>query len=87
MSETLSLEHLQKFLLENFDLRPEQVTPSARLIEDLDLDSLDAVDLAVRLEQDTGIEIGEDELKSLVTVGDVLSMLERKLEPSAGPPA
>ncbi len=85
MSGAVTLEQLQKFLMAHFDLRPEQVTASARLVDDLELDSLDAVDLVVRLEQETGVEIAEDELKSLETVQDVLSLLQRKLEtdPSA----
>jgi acyl carrier protein len=86
VSEVVTLEQLQKFLMENFELRPEQVTPSARLVEDLELDSLDAVDLVVRLEQETGVEIAEDELKSLETVQDVLSLLRRKLETDPGAP-
>jgi acyl carrier protein len=80
VSEAVTLEQLQKFLMANFELGPEQVTPSARLVEDLELDSLDAVDLVVRLEQETGVEIAEGEIKGLETVQDVLSLLQRKLE-------
>jgi acyl carrier protein len=76
----MTLEQLQKFLVVHFDIRPEQVTTSARLVEDLELDSLDAVDLLVRLEQETGVEIAEDELKGMKTVQDVLDVLQRKLE-------
>lgn len=79
--EAVTLEQLQTFLMVHFDLRREQVTESARLIEDLDLDSLDAVDLVVRLEEETGVEIAEGELKSMETVRDVLHVLRRKLEP------
>jgi acyl carrier protein len=87
MSEAETLEQLQKFLMVHFDLRPEQVTPSARLLEDLDLDSLDAVDLVVRLEQETGVEIFEDELKGMETVQDVLNVLQRKLASHQNPHA
>jgi acyl carrier protein len=80
LSEAVTLEQLQKFLLVHFDLRPEQVTTSARLVEDLELDSLDAVDLVVRLEQETGVEILEDELKRMETVQDVLRVLQQKLQ-------
>ncbi len=86
MAEVVTLEQLQKFLMENFELRPEQVTPSARLVDDLELDSLDAVDLIVRLEQQTGVEIAEEELKSLETIQDVLALLGRKLATGPGEP-
>ncbi len=84
MSEAVSLEHLQKFLSTHFDVPPAHVTLSARLVEDLELDSLDAVDLVVRLEQETGVEIAEAELKELVTVEDVLRLLRDKLRGDAG---
>jgi acyl carrier protein len=86
VSDVVTLEQLQKFLVKNFEVRSEQVTPSARLVDDLDLDSLDAVDLVVRLEQETGVEIAEDELKSLETVQDVLDLLGRKLPTGPGEP-
>jgi acyl carrier protein len=85
MLEVMTLEQLQKFLMVHFDLRPEQVTESARLVEDLELDSLDTVDLLVWLEQETRVEIAEGELKSMETVQDVLQVLRRKLETYRGP--
>ena len=75
----VTLERLRQVLGPHFDLRPEQLVPSARLVEDLQLDSLDAVDLVVRLEQETGAEITEDELKSIRTVQDIVDILQRKL--------
>jgi acyl carrier protein len=84
--EAVTLEQLQKFFLAHFDLPSKQVTPGARLVEDLDLDSLDAVDLVVRLEQEMGVEIAEEELKSLETVQDVLHLLQRKLAADPGIP-
>ncbi len=75
----VTLEELRKFLTIHFEVQPEQVVPRARLVEDLELDSLDAVDLVVRLEQQTGIEIAEEELKRMETVQDVLDLLHVKL--------
>ena len=55
-----------------FGLEPAQVEPSAHLIDDLDLDSIDLVDLAVCLEEERGIKLTEDDLKSVRTVGDAV---------------
>lgn len=78
MADVVTLDQLRTFLVSHFELRPDQVVPPARLVEDLELDSLDAVDLVVRLEQETGVEIAEEELRTLATVQDILDLLGRK---------
>jgi acyl carrier protein len=70
---------LRETLVAAFELAEDQVVPDARLVADLELDSLDLVDLVVRLEQDTNLEIDEEELKSISTVQDVVDLLHRKL--------
>jgi acyl carrier protein len=57
-----------------FELRPEAVTLGARLFEDLELDSIDAIDMLVELQARTDKRIDEDELKKLRTVEDVVSL-------------
>ncbi len=57
-----------------FELRPEAVTLGARLVEDLELDSIDAIDMLVELQAKTDKRIDEDELKKLRTVEDVVSL-------------
>jgi len=74
---------LRETLVSAFELREDQVVPTARLIADLELDSLDLVDLVVRLEQDANLEIEEDELKSISTVQDVVDVVHRKLNAPA----
>ncbi len=80
LSKDEVLEKLKEVLTTGFGLRGDQVVPTARLVEDLDLDSLDSFDLVVRLEQETGEEIKEDELKSIQTIQDILDVIHRKLE-------
>ena len=70
---------LRETLVGAFELAPERVVPDARLVADLELDSLDLVDLVVRLEQDADLQIDEEELKSIATVQDVVDLLHRKL--------
>jgi acyl carrier protein len=55
-----------------FETPREKVTPDARLNEDLDLDSIDAVDLVVKLQQMTGRRIKPEDYKTVRTVGDVI---------------
>ena len=62
-------------MTELFEIEPETVTLEARLSEDLDLDSIDAVDLVVKLQELTGNRIKPDEFKSVRTVGDVIERI------------
>lgn len=75
----LILETLSKNLHELFEVPRERVTPEARLYEDLDLDSLDAVDLAVQLQELTGKRIAPAEFKTVRTVGDVVERVHALL--------
>jgi acyl carrier protein len=62
-----------------FDLKQSQITPEARLYEDLDLDSIDAVDLVVRLQEITKKRIQADQFRAVETVGDIVSAVEKLL--------
>ncbi len=55
-----------------FEVPAAQVVPEARLYEDLDLDSIDAIDLVVKLQQFTGRRIKPEDYKTVRTVGDVI---------------
>ena len=67
-------------LKSEFQLREEDLHPGAHLIDDLDLDSIDAVDLAVNVEQELGLSLSEGELKSIQTVQDVVDLIHGRLE-------
>ena len=66
---------LSKYLQDLFDLPAERITLSARLFDDLDLDSIDAVDLVVKLQEYTGRKISPSEFKSVRTIGDVVDKI------------
>ena len=63
---------LQHYLVTMFEISPEKITRDARLFEDLDLDSIDAVDLIVKLQDLTGRKFKPEEFKSVRTVGDLI---------------
>jgi acyl carrier protein len=69
-------DEIRRELTTLFGLRPEQITMGARLSEDLDLDSIDAVDLVVRLQELTGTRIKPDQFKAVRTVEDIVNAVE-----------
>lgn len=66
---------LSKYLQELFDLPMEKLILNARLSDDLDLDSIDAIDLVVKLQEYTGRKISPSEFKSVRTIGDVVDKI------------
>ena len=70
---------LKRELCTLFELKPDQITPAARLYDDLDLDSIDAVDLAVRLQELTKKRIRPEQFKAVRTVADVVDAVEQML--------
>ena len=68
-------ETLRSALVELFELEPERVTLEANLYEDLEIDSIDAVDLAVKLKQMTGKRLAPEVFKTIRTIGDVVDAL------------
>jgi acyl carrier protein len=78
MSATAMISHddlydkLKTYLEDMFEVPPEKVTLDAKLFEDLDLDSIDAIDLMVKLQELTGRKMKPEEFKTVRTVGDVL---------------
>ena len=65
-----------KTLHEMFEIDPSKITPEANLYTDLDIDSIDAVDLAVKLKQLTGKRLQPEVFKKVRTVQDVINALE-----------
>lgn len=74
--EALFLE-VRNSMAELFELNPEDIKPESRLIEDLDLDSIDAVDMIVSLQKKTERRIKPEEFQAVKTVQDVVDVLER----------
>lgn len=75
VSKSHIAEVLSKYLQDLFDLPTEKLILTARLSEDLDLDSIDAIDLVVKLQEYTGRKISPSEFKSVRTVGDVVDKI------------
>ncbi|MFY8328029.1 acyl carrier protein [Pseudoalteromonas sp. ZZD1] len=68
---------LSEILEQDFEIDAEDITRSANLYEDLDLDSIDAVDLVVKLREQTGKKIEPNDFKQVRTVQDVIDAVEK----------
>jgi len=79
MNDEQILKYLQDILHENFEIESDRVTLDANLFDDLDLDSIDAVDLAIKLQEMTGKRIKPDEFKGIRTIGDVIAVVHHLL--------
>ncbi len=73
------LERLRSILVTEFELDPEQVATGARLVEDLDLDSIDGVTIVVRLEAQLHVSMSDEEIQKMATVGDIVDALAVRL--------
>jgi acyl carrier protein len=78
-SQEAILGEVQSIMKELFEMDPSRVVPTARLVEDLDLDSLDALDLAVRVEDLTGHQLDEQTLRSFNTIEHVVVAVDKML--------
>ncbi|ABP62542.1 phosphopantetheine-binding protein [Enterobacter sp. 638] len=72
-------QEVSGLLTKLFEIAPEDISPEARLYEDLELDSIDAVDMIVHLQKKTGKKIKPETFKAVRTVQDVVDAVEQLL--------
>ena len=70
-------ETVQAIIAEQLKLEKEKITMESRLTEDLGADSLDAVELTMSLEQEFGIKIPDEEINNMVTIKDVIEIVNK----------
>ena len=68
---------VKRILSEDFEIDEAKLVPDANLFEELDLDSIDAVDLVVRLQQETGKKVNPDDFRQIRTLSDVVSVVAK----------
>ncbi|EPJ82320.1 acyl carrier protein [Pseudomonas syringae] len=76
-------EILREALVELFELEPERVSLQANLYQDLEIDSIDAVDLIDHIKRKTGKKIAAEEFKAVRTVNDVVEAVYRLVNAAA----
>ena len=74
---------LRDALVELFELDPARGTLDANLYQDLEIDSIDAVDLIDHIKRQTGKKIAAEEFKAVRTVNDVVEAVYRLVQPAA----
>ena len=72
------LETVIKVIAEQLSIEESKITPQSSLVDDLKADSLDVAAFMLELEERYNVEIPDEELGNLVTVGDIAAYLEKK---------
>ncbi len=83
MTDHEILERLTKIFIDEFEAKPELVRPEATLYQEIELDSLDAIDMIVALENEFGIKVDrekdEQTVRAMRTVADVIDYIKLKM--------
>jgi acyl carrier protein len=75
MTKEEILEGLRDMMVELFEFERDEIQLEAHVVNDLDLDSIDAIDMAVRLQEIIGRKVEESELRSIKTVSDIVDFV------------
>jgi len=75
--EAALFEQIAEEMAAHFELERDEITPEARLREDLDFDSIDAIDVLKRVERMTGQRVDPEVLEDVQTVADVVALVQR----------
>jgi len=77
---TMIFEKVRAIIVDQLDVDEEKVTLTANIQDDLGADSLDIVDLVMSFEEEFDMEIPDDQVETIKTVGDIVKFVEEKTE-------
>ena len=69
-------EKVVQILAEQLSVDPDKITMDSMLEEDLDADSLDAIDIVMSIEDEFGIEVTDEAITDMKSVGDIVNFIE-----------
>ena len=72
-------EKVKNFMVDELEIDVEKIKPTAKLKDDLGIDSLDFVDIVVIVEKNFGFKIKPEEMKGVVTLKDFCDYIEKKV--------
>ncbi|HTN79923.1 MAG TPA: acyl carrier protein [Acidimicrobiales bacterium] len=78
MANDEKFDRFKKCVVDVLSVEPEKVTMEAKFGDDLDADSLDLVELVMALEEEFGVEVPEEELDGIQTVGEAYQLITSK---------
>ena len=71
-------DKVKELIAEQLDVKADDITEASNIQDDLGADSLDVVDLVMALEEEFDVEIPEDQVENIKTVGDIVKFIEDK---------
>ena len=71
-------DKVKELIAEQHDVKADDITETSNIQDDLGADSLDVVDLVMALEDEFDVEIPEDQVENIKTVGDIVKFIEDK---------
>ena len=74
----ITLENVRDIIVNTLSCDADQITPETNLFEDLEADSLEAVELSMALEEAFGVGISDEDLPNIKTVNDILEYIQSK---------
>ncbi|WP_104734923.1 acyl carrier protein [Hanstruepera ponticola] len=79
MDKEVIIEKINDFLIDEFEVEPDDIAPEANLKDTLELDSLDFVDLVVAVESNFGVKLVGEDFVNVKTLQDFYNLIENKL--------
>ncbi|MBJ8452333.1 acyl carrier protein [Acinetobacter bereziniae] len=76
LSKEVVLTNLREWMEELFEIEPEDIQLESNLYSDLDVDSIDAIDLVVKIKELTGKQVKPEDFKNVRTVQDVVTVIQ-----------
>ncbi len=80
MNQQEIIDRINAFMVEDFEVDNDNITPDANLKETLDLDSLDYIDLVVAIEQNFGVKVKPEDFQQMITIQDFYDYISHRLQ-------
>ena len=82
MDRQTLIKEINEVMVDGFELDPSQLKPEAKIVDDLELDSLDAIDMLVYLEDKINIKVDAETFRNVKTLEDVYTVVENVMAQS-----
>lgn len=79
MTEQEVFEFIKNVLVEYFEIDADKITMEAKLVDDLDIDSIDAIDMMLYIKKETGREVEPSQFKEVKTIGDIINIIMKQM--------